>query len=312
MPLDPQQKAVLDANAAIPQDPNATPAQRREAMKARPRPKGPPVLRTEDRFAPGPAGAIPIRLYTPSDGGPFPALVWFHGGGWVIGDIDMVDHTCRQLCNLAQCMIVSVDYRLAPEHKFPAPVDDCYAAVEWVAKNGGLFNIDTGRIAVGGDSAGGNLAAAVALMAKDKKGPRIVHQVLVYPVTNREFNTKSYSDNGVGYGLGKAGMVSFWDMYLRNDADAKNPCAAPLQAKDLKGLPPATVITAEFDPLRDEVNAYADVLRKAGVPVVNKTFEGVAHGFFNNWTMINKGMDAVKLASEELKKTFSRQPVGAR
>ncbi|MBM3946737.1 MAG: alpha/beta hydrolase [SAR202 cluster bacterium] len=311
MPLDPQQKAILDAMAARRADPNATPQQRRDAMKSMPRPQGPAVYQTADRTIPGPVGGIPIRVYTPVGAGPFPVLVWFHGGGWVVGDIEMSDATARQLCVNAECIVVNVDYRLAPEHKFPIPAEECYAATVWTHKNGAMHNIDTSRIAVGGDSAGGNLAAAVALMAKERGGPKLSHQLLVYPVTNHDYNTRSYQDNTT-YGLNKDSMVWFWNHYLAKPEDGMTPLASPLQARDLKGLPPALVITGEFDPLRDEGNEYAKRLQAAGVPTVNKTYEGVAHGFFGQWAMIDKGKQAVMQASEALKAAFARQPAGAR
>ncbi|MSQ13211.1 MAG: alpha/beta hydrolase [Dehalococcoidia bacterium] len=309
MPLDPQAKALLERNAAVPQNPNATLQERRAAMRARPSAPGPAVYRTEDRLLAGPGGPIPVRIYSPVGSGPFPALVWFHGGGWVLGDLEWSEGAARHLCVGANAVVVSVDYRLAPEHRFPAGLEDCYAATIWTVKNGAGWNVDPQRIAVGGDSAGGNLAAAVSLMAREKSGPRIAFQVLVYPVTDRDFTTRSYQDNGVGYGLGKDGMITNWNQYLAKDEDAKNPLAAPLQAKDLRRLPPALVITAEYDPLRDEGNAYAARLKEAGVPVVNTCYDGVTHGFFNQWAVLDKGKAAIAQACGALREAFAKQPV---
>jgi acetyl esterase len=262
----------------------------------------------------GPAGAIKIRLYWPVGDGPFPALVWFHGGGWVIGDIDGSDGTARNLCVGANCVVISVDYRLAPEAKFPGPVDDCVAATLWTYNNAQLYNIDRSRIAVGGDSAGGNLAAAVAIALKGMRGtPKLAHQLLVYPVTAyHTANYPSYAQNADGYLLTKKSMIWFWDQYLRNARDGQDPRAAPINAKDLKGLPSATVITAEFDPLRDEGEAYAKKLQAAGVPVTVKRYDGMIHGFFGMYMVMDKARDAIKLATEELTKAFSGKPAAAR
>jgi len=311
MPLDPQVEAMMKQNAAMRPNPNATIEERRAAFRNRPAAKGPAVYRAEERTISGPGGGIPVRIYTPVGVGPFPALVWFHGGGWVVGDLEWSDGVARHLCVGAGCVVVSVDYRLAPEFKFPAGLQDCYAATEWTAGNAARWNIDPSRTAVGGDSAGGNLSAAVCMMARDNGGPRISLQVLVYPVTDRNFDTKSYQENGVGYGLGKQAMIENWSLYLANDRDARNPLAAPLQASNLKGLPPALVITAEYDPLRDEGNAYAARLESDGVPVVNTCYTGVTHGFFNQWAVLDKGKAAIAEACRELQKAFLKQPVGA-
>lgn len=226
----------------------------------------------------GPEESIPIRIYTPeSEQSPHPVLVYFHGGGWVLGDIEMTDDTCRALVNEANCIVVSVDYRLAPEHKFPAAVEDCYAATQWVANNANVIDADPEKIAVGGDSAGGNTAAAVAQLARDRGGPSLIHQFLAYPVTNYSFETDSMEENAEGYFLTKADMEWFWDLYLRNDIDGLNPYASPLQARDLTGLPPATVVTAGFDPLRDEGQAYVDRLQNAGVEVEHNHYNGAIH-----------------------------------
>jgi acetyl esterase len=221
---------------------------------------------------------IPVRVYVPEREGPYPTLVFYHGGGWVIGDLDTHDETCRVLTNEAECMVVSVDYRLAPEHPFPAPLEDCYTALEWVFDDSLAMQVDTDNVAVGGDSAGGNLAAAVALLARDRGGPSIAHQSLMYPVTNHSYDTESYEENGEGYLLTKGAMEWFWDHYLESDIDGKNPYASPLLAESLEGLPPATVATCGFDPLRDEGAAYAQRLEEAGVDVNHINYDDAIHG----------------------------------
>ena len=221
---------------------------------------------------------VPIRVYVPEREGPYPTLVYYHGGGWVIGDLDSHDETCRVLASEADCLVVSVDYRRSPEHKFPTPLEDCYTALEWVFENAESMQIDTDSVFVGGDSAGGNLAAAVALLARDNEGPEIARQVLIYPVTDYGFDTPSYEENGDGGLLSRADMEWFWDHYLRDEIDGKNPYASPLQAQRLEGLPPATVITCGLDPLRDEGAAYAKRLEEAGIPVTHHNYEDCIHG----------------------------------
>ena len=208
MPLDPQAQAVLEQTAALGLPPNhpGSPADARANGKARPRAPGPEVAKVEDRTIPGPDGQVPVRIYRPDGSGPFPILVWFHGGGWVVGDLEIADATARHLAVSASCVVVSVDYRLAPETKFPGPAEDCYSATQWAAQNASSVNGDPARIAVGGDSAGGNLAAAVCLMARDRQGPSLAFQLLVYPVTERDFGTPSYQQNGDGNSLTTDGM----------------------------------------------------------------------------------------------------------
>lgn len=220
---------------------------------------------------------IPIRVYVPAGEGPYPTLVYLHGGGWVIGDTDMYDATCRAITNAAHCMVVSVDYRLAPDHKFPIPLEDCYAAAEWVFDTAEMMQVDTDNVAIGGDSAGGNMAAAVAQMARNRDGPSFVRQELIYPVIDHEFDTPSYEENAEGYLLTKADMEWFWDQYLRDDIDGQNPYASPLKAQDLQELPPTTIVTCGFDPLRDEGAAYADQLEDAGVDVNHIHYEDAIH-----------------------------------
>ena len=308
MPLDPQAKAVIDQIAALglPAAHTVSAQEARENAKARPRSPGPEVAKVEDRTVPAPDGPVPVRIYTPKGPGPFPILAWYHGGGWVVGDLESADGTARHLCVGSESVVVSVDYRLAPETKFPGPAEDCYAATVWAAENAANLNADASRLAVGGDSAGGNLAAAVSLMSKDRSGPEIAFQLLVYPVTDRNFETASYKDNAEGYMLVTAGMQWYWDAYLSNDADAANPYAAPLQAKSLVGQPPALVITAEFDPLRDEGEAYAKRLKEAGVETTATRYDGMIHGFFGMGAVIDKGAQAVAEGCAAMKAAFAR------
>jgi acetyl esterase len=314
MPLDPQAKAVMEQLAALgfPPAHTVSPQEARANNRAGPRAKGPEVGRVEDRTIPGPESTLPVRIYTPEGAGPFQLLVWFHGGGWVVGDLDTADATCRNLAVGAGCVVISVDYRLAPEIKFPGPAEDCYAATRWVEQNAASINVDPGRIAVGGDSAGGNLAAAVSLMARDRGASLPIFQLLVYPVTDRNFDTQSYVNNSEGYQLTRDGMLWYWDHYLKDDADAFNPYAAPLQASDLSGLPPALVITAEYDPLRDEGEAYGRRLEAAGVPTVCKRYDGMIHGFFGMAAVLDKGKQAVEEASSTLQGAFAGQPITTR
>ncbi len=232
-------------------------------------------------------------------------LVFFHGGGWVIGDLETPDGTCRALANRAGCVVVSVDYRLAPENKFPAAPQDTYAATQWVAANAASIHVDPARIAVGGDSAGGNLAAVTAQMARDRGGPRLVFQLLVYPVIDGACDTASYRDNAEGYLLTKDMMRWFWNHYVRDAEDLFNPIASPLRARSLKGLPPALVQTAEFDPLRDEGEAYAAQLKQAGVPVRLTRYNGMIHGFFGMASVMDRAKTAIDEAGAALRSAFA-------
>lgn len=282
MPLDPAARTVIDAFAASGPPIGTVPAPvarasslARRLVIANPE----PVYQITDRTIPGPASAIPVRIYRPSEAASLPALIWFHGGGWVLGDLEMADPTCRALANTVGCVVVSVDYRLAPETPFPGAVEDAYAAVRWAAEHGAEYGIDALRIAVGGDSAGGNLAAAVSLMARDRSGPALVHQALIYPVTDHRLETESYHANAEGFLLTRSGMRWFWEQYMGTQ-DWGQAYAAPLHAPSLAGLPAATVITAEYDPLRDEGEAFAAKLEAADVPVTITRYDGMIHGFF--------------------------------
>jgi acetyl esterase len=242
-----------------------------------------PLSKIEDRRIPVRGSEdIIIRIYTPEGEGPFPIFVYYHGGGWVIGDLETSDASCRMIANRARCIVVSVDYRLAPEYKYPVPVEDSYAALKWVKENADSVNGSAYSIIVGGDSAGGNLAAVVSLLSKDQNGPDIAGQVLIYPVTDLGYDTKSYLEFEKGFGLDRDLMIWFGDYYIRNDSDKKDKYVAPLLADDLSNLPPALVITAEFDVLRDEGIAYDKRLREAGIKVESVLEEGLVHGYFTN------------------------------
>jgi acetyl esterase len=249
-----------------------------------------PVAGAADRTIPGPAGDLRVRVYTPHGEPPFPIVVWFHGGGWVVGTLDTFDPICRALSAAAPAVLVAVDYRLAPEHRFPAAVEDCYAATLWASRNAAALGGTQQRLAVAGDSAGGNLAAVVALGARDRGGPAIAFQLLVCPVMDAAMDTASYREKADGYYLTAAGMRWYWDHYL-GGADGSRPDASPLRAAFLGGLPPALVVTAEHDPLRDEGEAYAARLRDAGVPAALSRYPGMVHGFYR-WRAVTPTADA--------------------
>ena len=263
-----------------------------------------PVGKVDHQVIQGNYGEILLRVYSPKGDGPFPVLVYFHGGGFVIFDLNTYDSTCRALCNAAECVVVSVAYHQAPEHKFPAAAEDAFAAYQWVVNNTPALNGDPLRVAVGGESAGGNLAAVTTLMARDQGAPLPLYQLLVYPMTNHAFDTPSYIENANAQPLNRPLMQWFWGHYLPSEADGQNPYASPLRAPSLSGLPPAMVITAEVDPLRSEGEAYAHRLREAGVPVVHKHYDGVMHEFFSMPAVIDKAQRAVSDAAGELKAAF--------
>ena len=305
MPLDPQVKKLLEqmARANIPSFEELTPKQARNQMligsKFSDRPQD--VYASEDRSVPGPGGTIPIRVYRPSGDDNLPAVVFFHGGGWIMGSVETHDAYCRALTNAAGMVVVSVDYRLAPEHKFPAGAEDAFAATGWVVENGFELGIDPQRIALAGDSAGGNLAAAVTLMGRDRGTPQPTFQALIYPVTNHDFDTASYHENADGYHLTRSGMMWGWRHYLEKVEDGHSPYASPLRADDLQGLPPALVITAQFDPLRDEGEAYAEKLRAGGVPVTLRRYDGMIHGFARRLGLLTRADEALHEVATSLR-----------
>jgi acetyl esterase len=262
-----------------------------------------------DFAASGPAGPIPLRLYRglgAAAGAPLPLLVYFHGGGWTIGDLDTHDIVCRTLANKARCAVIAVDYRMGPEHKFPAAVEDCIAATRWVAERAAALGVDAARIAVGGDSAGGNLAAVVAITLRDALGPALVFQALVYPATDQRMDSASHARFGEGYLLTRDNMLWFRDNYL-SPADYDDWRASPLRAADLARLPPAHIITAGYDPLVDEGRAYSDRLVAAGVPVLYECFEGMAHGFLTMGGVVAAANHALYRLGQSLAQAFGQE-----
>lgn len=259
-----------------------------------------------NRTIPGADGSIPARVYTPKGPGPFPVVVYYHGGGWVIATLDTYDASARALSNLAKAVIVSVEYRKGPEHKFPAAHADAFAAYRWVVANAKTLKGDPARVAVAGESAGGNLAAAVSMMARDSGAQLPVYQALVYPIAGYDLNTPSYRENADAKPLNKAMMAWFFKQYLRTPADGKNPLIDLVHA-DLKGLPPTTVITAQIDPLRSEGQALAERLRDAGVEMDAKNYDGVSHEFFGMGAVVEEAKEAEQQAASGLSKGLSRQ-----
>lgn len=309
VPLHPQVKTLLDGLAQVegPAMTELSPTDARAVFKnltAFDQPEE--VTRVDDRLVPGEVD-IPIRVYTPEGavGGSAPLLLWLHGGGWVIGDLDTADATARALANRSGAVVVSVDYRLAPECPAPAALDDALAALTWAVENAELLGVDASRVAVGGDSAGGNLAAALCQKVRDEFGPDIDFQLLVYPVVDCTLGHPSIEENAEGYFLTKDTMVWFVGHYLGRDGDPKDPAVSPLHAESLAGLPPAMVITAEFDPLRDEGEAYALALQAAGVPVEAVRYAGQIHGFVGLAALLDDGRDALDRAGAALRAAFA-------
>jgi acetyl esterase len=309
--LDPQAQALFDfiglSNLAPIETltPQAARSMFEALAEARRRMAVEPVDQIRDLKVPGPAGEIPLRVYCPKVPSPAPALIYFHGGGWVLGDLESHDHVCRALANSAACVVISVDYRLGPEHKFPAAVDDSYAATCWIADHAAELGVDPSRIAVGGDSAGGNLAAVVSQIARDRGGPSLAFQLLIYPGTDMRMSLPSIDENADGPFLTKAAMHWFLDHYLNSAEDRLNPLASPLLASNLRGLPPAFILTAECDPLRDEGEAYGLRLEEAGVPVEIQRYDGMPHGFFSFAAALDGGRRAMSDATSRLRSAFS-------
>jgi acetyl esterase len=308
--LDPDAAAVFKAfqEAGRPPYETVSPAEARELyLKARvvSNPEPPELKSVQSRAIPAPHGSIPARVYTPmrlrEANGLAPGLVFFHGGGWVIGNLDSHDVVCRKLADEGQLIVISVDYRLAPEHKFPSAVDDAITATKWVAANAKELGIDASRLSVGGDSAGGNLAAVVAISARDGNGPAIAGQVLIYPAIDFALTHPSHSEPETSILLTHSVIRWFRDHYLNGAADVDDWRASPARAKTLIGLPPAFVLTAGADPLRDEGDEYAKRLKEAGVPVTYRTFPGQFHGFFTMGKLLRQANVAASEIGDWLK-----------
>ena len=310
MPVDPQIQNILDKLAALPPMHTLSVADARARMEQRPAEglRIASVAAVTDRVISRPGGSLPLRIYTPLGDGPFPLIVFFHGSGFVVASLDSHDAMCRNLCGGSGAVVISVDYRLAPEAKFPAATDDCLLATRWAAAYAAELGADATRMVVAGDSAGGNLATVTALRIRDEGGPKLVGQLLIYPVTDYHSpGTPSYVENAEGYGLSRASMAWFWHHYLADPAHAMHPHASPLRAESLAGLPPALIHSAEYDPLRDEAEIYADKLRAAGVEVVVKRWDGVNHGFYFWVGIVDKAGAAMDEACAWLKDIFARR-----
>jgi acetyl esterase len=308
MPLDPVLKGFLDQMAALPGPKmyELGPAEGRALFLGMMQAVGPqnvPIGKVESLSVPGPLGDIPVRVYTPVAAGaePLPVLVYFHGGGFVIGNLDTHDGICREFANEGGMRVISVDYRLAPEHKFPAALDDAFAAVQWIETNASDLGVDANRIAVGGDSAGGALAAEVAQLARKKGSPKIAFQLLMFPVTQVGAETASLREFAVGYFLDTPTLDWFFGHYVPAGADRSDPRLSPLNAEDFKGLPPAYVMLGGFDPLHDEGLAYARKLRDAGVKVDIADYPDMVHCFIYMQALLPQGLTAVSAAARAVR-----------
>ena len=308
MPLDPQAKTFLDrlAAAGIPGYEAMALADARRLFRGVRNSSGP--ILTMDRVEDRTLGGVATRIYDPGGPSPKPAIVFLHGGGWVLGDLDTIDPVCRRLAVGSGCLVVSVDYRLAPEARFPAAVEDGFAATRAVAEEAEALGIDPARIAIGGDSSGGNLAASAALMARDRGGPPLAFQLLLYPALDPTGASPSYGEFAEGYGLTAVRMRWFWDQYLARPEDARHPYAAPARAEDLSGLPPALILAAECDVLRDEAEAYAARLRDQGVAVELRRSAGLIHGFAHLAGLLDAGGRALDEAAATVGEALRRPP----
>jgi len=311
MPLHPQVEAFRKKRVALNLAPNSqvSPEQAREnsrVWRAAIPADQESVGEITDRTIPGPAGDLPIRIYRPTTQGPHPLVMLFHGGGWLIGDLDHEDPSSRRMCNQVDAVVVSVDYRLAPETRFPGAPEDCYAATVWAVEHADELGVDASNVAVTGTSAGGNLTAVVAQMARDRGGPNIKHQVLFCPVIDYDFDRPSYQEHGDSFALTQDSMRYFWEQYLGPGVEANlhNPYASPIRAESLAGLPQTTIITAEFDPLIDEAHDYAGALKSAGVDVVYTRYDGMAHAFNELIGIFDAARVAVDEACTRIRTSF--------
>ncbi|MES3012268.1 MAG: alpha/beta hydrolase [Pseudomonadota bacterium] len=310
--LHPQTRALLDLIEArqIPPTHTLSVADARAYYRDRrsvTQPAPADVAQVRELQANGPHGSIPVRLYRPlgsAETAPLPVLIYYHGGGWVIGDLDTHDSLCRELANGAGCAVIAIDYRMGPEHRFPAAVDDCLAATHWVHANAEALHLDATRLAVGGDSAGGNLAAVISIAARDSGELPIAFQLLIYPATDQHRNTPSHAENGQGHLLTTDTMDYFTGHYIADAAQYEDWRASPLLHENLAGLPPALVITAGFDPLRDEGQAYAERLTAAGNRASCVCFDRQIHGFITMGRLIDEANTAVALCAAELRRAL--------
>jgi len=308
MAVDPQIRALLDQGTGVPATHTLPLDVARAQYEARIALMAPAaeIASVREQTIDGPGGPLRIRIYTPHGTGPFPLLVFFHGSGFVLCSLDTHDGMCRNLCAGSECVVASVDYRLAPEHKFPAGIEDCLYATRWAAAHAPELGTDARRVAVAGDSAGGNMAAVTALRLHDEGGPALCGQLLLYPVTDYHTpGTSSYQENAEGYGLTRDTMKWFWDHYLSDPSEGAHPHASPLRAPDLSGLPPALLVTAEYDPLRDEGEFYAEKLRANGVPTALTRYDGVNHGFMFWVGVVDKADSAMNEACNWLRGVFA-------
>lgn len=266
-----------------------------------------PVKNVEHITIAGPGGQILLRVYTPPGDGIRPATLYYHGGGMVIASMNTYDSSCRALANAADCVVISVGYRQAPEHRYPAAREDAFAAYQWVLQNSAMIGIDPERVAVTGESAGGNLAAVVCLMAREQGFPQPVHQALIYPMLDARMDSPSYEEHANAKPLNKAMMAWFWSHYLEHESDREDPLACPLRAQSFSGLAPATIVVAEIDPLRSDGETYAERLRASGVPVSTRFFEGVTHEFFGMGAVLTDAKNAVSFVAEHLQIAFGEE-----
>jgi acetyl esterase len=305
MSLAPEIRAYLEAGAAagLPQVWEAPIEVIRRNRQSQAVFSGPAETVTEvvNRFFPGPTSDLPIRIYRPTTDAKAPAIIYLHGGGWALNFLDIYDASLSRLANQSGATIISVHYQKAPEHPFPIPFDDCYATLLWVIENSDALQIDKNKIGVAGDSAGGNLASAVAIKARDN-GIKLAFQLLVYPCNDRDFDTDSYKEFATGYGLTTQAMEWFWDKYLQGHAHDKNPYAIPQSATDFSALAPAIFITAEYDPLSSDSEKYAEALRKAGVGVAYREYAGMIHGFYSIMGITPTAAQAIDFAAAEIRK----------
>jgi len=312
MPVHPQVERYLEdiSKVDLPPFEEMTPEFIRSTLTPSPEPHLPAKI-IENHLIPVDESEIEIRIYTPeidSDNQPedWPALIFYHGGGWVMGTLDAYDGVCQDLSGTAGCKVLSVDYRMAPEFPYPVPFQDSFSAAEWIVKNASALDIDPQRIAIGGDSAGGNLATAVAIKARESTTLNLLYQLLIYPVTNYRFDTESYQKFGSNYFLTKRAMEWFWDQYLPDESAGREIYASPLRCKDLSGLPDALVISAGYDPLYSEVVEYINLMKKSGINVEHVDYADMIHGFFRRSDIYDRAFEAVELAGTTLKKVFSQ------